>query len=156
MARSGTNPRPRCSKTSAPPARQCRKRPENLLSGEGRLGSSSSMRPPVASGEGVQGGGYGCASPAAPSRLKSLSDSPGVACGVSPFLVRQGACLGCDATARRCSPEGDGRHFVGYRIPRHLLIVAPRLPVPFSFIQRLCFSDRQLCDSFVTAVGSKR
>ena len=41
MARSATNPRPRCSIASTPPARRCRKRPENLLSGEGALGSGS-------------------------------------------------------------------------------------------------------------------
>lgn len=41
MARSATKPRLRCSIASAPPARRCRKRPENLLSGEGALGSGS-------------------------------------------------------------------------------------------------------------------
>ena len=39
MARSATNRRLRCSIASAPPARRCRKRPEDLLSGEGALGS---------------------------------------------------------------------------------------------------------------------
>ena len=39
MVRSGTNPRPRCSIASAQPARRRQMRPENLVSGEGALGS---------------------------------------------------------------------------------------------------------------------